>query len=162
MFLSRIKPALLRQATYGTLKLGFYQGLKKLDSIYFPNSKNDANFFLKNLLFGLSAGALSNGITNPTDVLKIRMQSGKFNSNQGLFASFKTIYDLEGLRGLYRGVWPNMNRAAIVTGAELSSYDSAKRFLIERIQMTNDNLIFFWFVFILFTIIFFKIHFSLN
>ena len=114
--------------------------------IYFPNSKNDANFFLKNLFFGLSAGALSNGITNPTDVLKIRMQSGKFNANQGLFASFKTIYDLEGLRGLYRGVWPNMNRAAIVTGAELSSYDSAKRFLIERVQLTNDNLIFFWFV----------------
>jgi hypothetical protein len=78
------------------------------------------------------------------------MQSGKFNTNQGLFASFKTIYDLEGLRGLYRGVWPNMNRAAIVTGAELSSYDSAKRFLIERVQLRNDNLIFFRFVFAFF------------
>lgn len=37
--LSRIKPAWLRQATYGTLKIGIYQYLKKTSGSYPENSR---------------------------------------------------------------------------------------------------------------------------
>lgn len=65
-----VAPALLRQATYGSLKLGFYHALKRR---LVKNPKDETLFY--NVIAGVVAGAFSSAICNPTDLLKIRMQA---------------------------------------------------------------------------------------
>ncbi len=52
----------------------------------------------------MSSGGLANGIANPTDVLKVRLQVNRsqFNTNTGMFQAFYDIFKNEGLKGLYR------------------------------------------------------------
>lgn len=131
-----IKPALLRQATYGTLKLGFYHYSKKVFSSFTKKSPKDQSLVM-NMICGMVSGASANSICNPTDVLKVRMQSNSSLKNSKMLKMFKEIYHQEGFAGLYRGVLPNAQRAAVITALELSTYDSAKSILINQISMTD-------------------------
>jgi len=123
-----LKPALLRQATYGTLKIGLYQGIKRKLS---PTI--DQETLGKNLISGIIAGAISSSICNPTDVLKVRLQAQTVSTahkSQSMFFAFKEIYRYEGFQGLYRGVGPTAQRASVIAGVELPVYDYSKRQLI--------------------------------
>ncbi|XP_066931049.1 brain mitochondrial carrier protein 1-like isoform X2 [Clytia hemisphaerica] len=131
-----IKPALLRQATYGTLKIGLYHGIKRLIT---ENPKDET--LALNMCAGIVAGALSSAICNPTDVLKVRLQAqtaGNVAGSTGMLMSFRDIYNMEGLRGLYRGVGPTAQRASIIAGVELPVYDWSKKVIIEA-QLMGDN-----------------------
>lgn len=44
----------------------------------------------------------------------------------------------EGVRSLFRGVWPNSMRAVLMTASQLASYDSFKGQLIERTALADD------------------------
>jgi hypothetical protein len=97
-----VKPALLRQATYGTLKLGIYQYLKKLVS-----AGEAKQSLYKNIACAVVAGASANALANPTDVLKVRMQAqGQLVPSDGrpksLAGMFVEIYHKEGVKGIYR------------------------------------------------------------
>lgn len=49
------------------------------------------------------SGAIANGLANPTDVLKVRMQSNKAKYDHlSLWTCFKEIYSKEKFGGLYR------------------------------------------------------------
>jgi hypothetical protein len=49
------------------------------------------------------SGAFANGLANPTDVLKVRMQSNTSHfAKKSLLKSFSEIYSQEGFGGLYR------------------------------------------------------------
>ncbi|KAK2172330.1 hypothetical protein NP493_972g00038 [Ridgeia piscesae] len=123
---SGLNPALLRQATYGTIKIGLYHSLKR---VLFKDAKDEV--LLINVCCGVAAGVISSCIANPTDVLKVRMQSqGESLARQGLMASFVDIARREGVGGLWRGVGPTANRAAVVAGVELPAYDVCKKYLI--------------------------------
>ncbi|CAL1544427.1 unnamed protein product [Lymnaea stagnalis] len=124
---SGLGPALLRQATYGTIKIGVYHSLKKT-LITDPENETLA----VNVLCGVIAGMTSSAIANPTDVLKVRMQARgtKTSGYDNLLCSFIKIYKEEGIAGLWRGVGPTAQRAAIVAGVELPVYDIAKKHII--------------------------------
>uniref|UniRef100_A0A7N5JEH8 Solute carrier family 25 member 14 n=1 Tax=Ailuropoda melanoleuca TaxID=9646 RepID=A0A7N5JEH8_AILME len=62
---SGIAPALLRQASYGTIKIGIYQSLKRL----FVERLEDETLLI-NMICGVVSGVISSTIANPTDVLK--------------------------------------------------------------------------------------------
>lgn len=62
----RIRPALLRQASYGTLKIGCYHMFKRL-TVENPEDET----LLVNVICGVSAGILSSAVCTPTDVLKV-------------------------------------------------------------------------------------------
>lgn len=131
-----IKPALLRQATYGTLKIGLYHGIKR---ILTENPKDET--LALNMCAGIMAGAISSSICNPTDVLKVRLQAqtaGTLTTNGGMLMSFRDIYKIEGFKGLYRGVGPTAQRASIIAGVELPVYDYSKRVIIDA-GLLGDN-----------------------
>lgn len=49
------------------------------------------------------SGAVANGLANPTDVLKVRMQSNQSKfANKSLWTCFREIYANERFGGLYR------------------------------------------------------------
>lgn len=123
-----IKPAVFRQATYGTIKFGVYYRLK---SVIMGSDSRDESFSV-NLLLGVLSGACSAALTTPTDVLKVRMQAqtGRANHEMGLFSCFADIYKNEGVKGLWRGMGPTAQRAAVVVGVELPVYDCTKYYLL--------------------------------
>ncbi|XP_053229795.1 brain mitochondrial carrier protein 1 isoform X1 [Podarcis raffonei] len=85
---------------------------------------------LLNVICGVVSGVISSALANPTDVLKIRMQAQGSLFQGGMIGSFIDIYQQEGTRGLWRGVVPTAQRAAIVVGVELPVYDITKKHLI--------------------------------
>ncbi|GFR57836.1 kidney mitochondrial carrier protein 1 [Elysia marginata] len=123
---SGLAPALLRQATYGTIKIGAYHTLKR------ALVSDPANETLAiNVFCGVVAGITSSSIANPTDVLKVRMQAKSSKPGcDNMLCSFVKIYQQEGIGGLWRGVGPTAQRAAIVAGVELPAYDIAKKHII--------------------------------
>ncbi|KOB73101.1 putative mitochondrial oxoglutarate/malate carrier, partial [Operophtera brumata] len=100
-----IWPAVLRQATYGTIKFGTYYSLKDALAQY-RDDRGAEEHVATNTCCAALAGGLSSAIANPTDVLKVRMQ---------------------GWRGLWRGVGPTSQRAALIAAVELPVYDGCKR-----------------------------------
>lgn len=130
---SGVSAALLRQATYGTIKIGIYQRIKRI----FAEDISQEKLHL-NILNGMFSGALSNAIANPTDLLKIRMQANH-PSVQGkrLFPAMFSIAKKEGVRGLWSSVLPTAQRAAIVCGVELAVYDWMKKQLIYRFHCSD-------------------------
>lgn len=123
-----IWPAVLRQATYGTIKFGTYYSLKNFIAKY-RDEGDDQESVAMNALCAAFAGAISSAIANPTDVLKVRMQVGQ-QVNNGLIRCFYEIYKLEGIRGLWRGVGPTAQRAAVIAAVELPVYDACKKRLM--------------------------------
>ncbi|KAB0342551.1 hypothetical protein FD754_019477 [Muntiacus muntjak] len=122
---SGIAPAMLRQASYGTIKIGTYQSLKRL----FVERPEDETLLI-NVVCGILSGVISSSIANPTDVLKIRMQAQSSTLQGGMIGNFINIYQQEGTRGLWKGVSLTAQRAAIVVGVELPVYDVTKKHLI--------------------------------
>lgn len=129
---SGIWPAVLRQATYGTIKFGTYYSLKE----FFENGEEDVRI---NVCCAVTAGMVSSAIANPTDVLKVRMQVLGLRSRSGVFACFKDIYSQEGISGLWRGVGPTSQRAAVIAAVELPVYDFCKHYLKEKLGDTMSN-----------------------
>ena len=88
--------AVLRQASYGTLKIGVYQSLKSLAC--------PENTFMSNIMCGVTAGVISAALANPTDVLKVRLQAKNqhFQHTAKISGAFVSIYRNEGIRGLWR------------------------------------------------------------
>ncbi|XP_030748086.1 mitochondrial uncoupling protein Bmcp isoform X2 [Sitophilus oryzae] len=132
---SGIWPAVLRQATYGTIKFGTYYSLKR---IILEHNKGKEHVSV-NILCAVIAGAFSSAIANPTDVLKVRMQVQGTTGNVGLVDCFKEVYTHEGISGLWRGVSPTAQRAAVIAAVELPVYDFCKNYLLHLLGDSASN-----------------------
>lgn len=127
-----LRPAVLRQAVYGTIKFGAYYSLKDVANEYGLISEGDCagqtEHVWTNILCATAAGVISSTVANPTDVLKVRMQVHGRDSHQkmNLWRCFYEIYQYEGLRGLWRGVIPTAQRAVAIASVELPLYDFCK------------------------------------
>ncbi|KAG7204143.1 hypothetical protein KM043_001988 [Ampulex compressa] len=119
---SGISSAILRQATYGTIKFGTYYSLKKAAADKWETD----DLVIINVMCAALAGAVSSAIANPTDVVKVRMQVTGSEANVSLFGCFQDVYQHEGIRGLWRGVGPTAQRAAVIAAVELPIYDYSK------------------------------------
>jgi len=96
--LSRISSAILRQATYGTIKFGTYYSLKKVVT----DTWATGDLVTINIICAALAGAISSAMANPTDVVKVRMQVTGNEKNMSLLTCFQDVYGHEGIRGLWR------------------------------------------------------------
>ncbi|KAL6187716.1 hypothetical protein ACLB2K_039111 [Fragaria x ananassa] len=85
-------------------------------------------------------------VASPADLVKVRMQAdGRFVSQgfqprySGCFDALSKIAREEGVGGLWKGVFPSVQRAFLVNMGELACYDQAKRFVISN-QISEDNI----------------------
>lgn len=121
------KFALLRQGTYGTIRLGIYYSTKEKWEANNPGLKMPLSELV---ILGATAGVLASFVTTPTDVMRVRMQASHQTSSAPLLRSFVHIFKSEGMKGVYRGALPNAQRAAVVNGVQIPTYDVTKRNLI--------------------------------
>ena len=154
----------MRQAVYGTLKYGIYYSLK---GFVISNQIGGEESLTTNVSIAVVAGAVSSAVANPTDVLKVRMQSGKSYVDKvskkavnqvkavgaqsirenisnpdrkariGLIGAFKDVYQKEGIGGLWRGVSPTAQRASLVAGVQLPAYDLSQQLFIRHNVFTE-------------------------
>ena len=68
-----LKPALLRQATYGAMRYGLYAPIRNSLGVD-PNLPKSEIPIVKKIVAGATAGAVASFLANPTDLIKIRMQ----------------------------------------------------------------------------------------
>ena len=69
-------------------------------------------------------------MASPTDLIKTQIQMegrrrllGKPPRVEGMVDALNKIVAQAGVRGLWRGCWPNVQRAALVNLGDLSTYD---------------------------------------
>ncbi|XP_046402198.1 mitochondrial uncoupling protein Bmcp isoform X2 [Ischnura elegans] len=160
-----IWPAVLRQATYGTIKFGTYYSLKNAimgEEVRVAGAPRSHGATRTDIACAVVAGAVSSAIANPTDVLKVRMQArpvlvqpgavgpagavagvttaaARDPRTMGLVACFASVYRQEGFRGLWRGVGPTSQRAGVIAGVELPVYDFCKHHLTLPLGDTVSN-----------------------
>eukprot|EP00262_Sarcandra_glabra_P003100 TRINITY_DN1357_c0_g1_i1.p1 TRINITY_DN1357_c0_g1~~TRINITY_DN1357_c0_g1_i1.p1 ORF type:complete len:306 (+),score=43.91 TRINITY_DN1357_c0_g1_i1:285-1202(+) len=137
-----IVPGLHPQCLFGGLRIGLYEPVK---SFYCGSDFVGDVPLTKKILAGLTTGALAITVANPTDLVKVRLQSeGKLPPGvprrySGALNAYYTIIKQEGLGALWTGLGPNIARNAIINAAELASYDQVKQTIL-KIPGFSDNI----------------------
>ncbi|PON49996.1 Mitochondrial carrier protein [Parasponia andersonii] len=137
-----LSPAILRHLFYTPIRIVGYEHFRTLFATQHDGS---LSFSSKALVGGLS-GVIAQVVASPADLVKVRMQADGRMVSQGLRPSYLGPFDAlnkivcsEGIGGLWRGVFPNVQRAFLVNMGELACYDNAKRFVI-RNRISEDNI----------------------
>ncbi|KAB2015825.1 hypothetical protein ES319_D08G053500v1 [Gossypium barbadense] len=117
-----LTPALTRSLLYGGLRLGLYEPSK-----YACDWAFGSNNILFKIASGAFAGAISTALTNPVEVLKVRLQMNSDLRQRGPIAEMRRIVSKEGIGALWKGVGPASVRAAALTASQLATYDESKQ-----------------------------------
>ncbi|KAK4418201.1 Mitochondrial uncoupling protein 2 [Sesamum alatum] len=116
-----LTPALTRSVLYGGLRLGLYEPSKYVCELAFEST----NVFMK-IASGAFSGAVATALTNPVEVLKVRMQMNT-KTTSGPIQEMQKIASEEGVAALWKGVGPAIARAAALTASQLATYDESKQ-----------------------------------
>ncbi|XP_018572576.1 mitochondrial folate transporter/carrier-like [Anoplophora glabripennis] len=95
----------------------------------------------EHLIAGISGGVTSTLILHPLDVIKIRfaVSDGRMQKTpkySGIINAFSTIFHKEGVKGLYRGVTPNVWGAGASWGLYFLFYNAIKA----NLQKGNSDM----------------------
>ncbi|XP_068786924.1 dicarboxylate carrier UCP2-like [Struthio camelus] len=135
---SGLVAGLHRQMSFASVRIGLYDSVKQ---VYTRGSERAG--LGSRLLAGCTTGAMAVTLAQPTDVVKVRFQAQVRTEGarryRGTMDAYKTIAKEEGVRGLWKGTYPNIVRNAIVNCAEVVTYDLVKEALLQSNLMT-DNL----------------------
>ncbi|MBN3302939.1 UCP4 protein, partial [Amia calva] len=137
-------PAIYRHIVYSGVRMVAYEHIR--DSVLGRNE--DASFPLwKAVLGSMMAGAIGQFVASPTDLVKVQMQmegrrrlEGKPPRVRGVPHAFMKIITEGGIRGLWAGWVPNVQRAALVNLGDLATYDTVKHFLLRNTALDDSCL----------------------
>jgi len=137
---SGLSPALLRHAIYTPARIVGYEQFRMLLNGGDPSVKLS---LWQMGMAGACSGVLGQFVASPADLVKVRMQAAGKNPAAPQYRSithaFRSIIAQEGVIGLWRGVTPNCQRAALVNLGELATYDAAKQSLLQS-PYFSDNI----------------------
>lgn len=123
------------------LRIGLYEPIRNLVCGDLKPGENPS--IKQKILSGLISGAIGITIANPTDVVKVRMQSqakGKEIKYTSSLDCYAKTYHGEGIGGFWTGYGPNLLRNSIISCAEVASYDQYKQMLLAYTPL-KDNLL---------------------
>lgn len=135
-------PAVYRHIIYTGVRMGVYEHMRN----YVLKRNNDGSVAAwKAIVGGLTAGSVGQLVASPMDLIKVQMQmdgrrllEGKEPRANGVRHALNRIVQRGGVKGLWAGWIPNVQRAALVNMGDLATYDSVKRWLLNRMQL-KDN-----------------------
>lgn len=121
-----VAASMLREIVYSTVRMGGYEPLRKLFSSEVDPSKSSPGV---KYFAGLVGGGIGAGLANPFDLIKTRFQSqlpGEPLPYRNTIVALSDIVTKHGFVGLYKGWIVTSARAAVLTSAQLGTYDSVK------------------------------------
>ncbi|XP_037546588.1 mitochondrial brown fat uncoupling protein 1 isoform X1 [Nematolebias whitei] len=132
---------LQRQVCFASIRIGLYDSVKN----FYSGGKDSKRLnVLVRILAGCTTGAMAVSVAQPTDVVKVRFQAqmnlnGSARRYSGTMQAYRHIFLNEGMRGLWKGMLPNITRNALVNCTELVTYDLIKEAIL-RHKLMSDNL----------------------
>jgi len=139
---SGLIPGVARQLVYGSIGIGTYDRVRNFFHITLEGGDPANSSVGVKILAGLLTGAGAMVVVQPMDVVKIKMQSLRRNSNDyipmkvqpeheaiGVIESVRQIVEANGISGLWRGLFPNIIRTSTINAVEVATYDQAKHTL---------------------------------
>ncbi|KAJ2953008.1 hypothetical protein O0L34_g7389 [Tuta absoluta] len=139
-----LAPAMILGFTMNSVRLGLYhvaeiQGWTK--------TKTGDIDVKKAVFWSAASGVLSGVASNPISVIKTRIQSaahpsiavGRQYQYKGVLDAFATIYRTEGFRGYFAGINATCARLAIGSGAQLTTFSTAKQALLNNGLCTQSK-----------------------
>lgn len=131
-----IGPGLQRQCVFASIRIGLYDPVKDFYSNHLNFGESTSSTIIIRIASGITTGAIGITFAQPTDVVKVRMQAQSRGSGLITYGSsleaYKSIYKNEGIKGLWKGIGPNILRNSVVNAAELVCYDTFKEFLLNH------------------------------
>ncbi|KAL5019053.1 hypothetical protein ScPMuIL_004775 [Solemya velum] len=139
-----VTPALYRHIVYSGCRMTIYEFLR--EHVFGKNTDGTFSIWLATLGGGI-AGALGQFIASPTDLVKVQMQTegrrlleGKEMRVKNTAHAFRRIMAEGGIRGLWSGWLPNVQRAALVNMGDLVTYDTVKHYVLKHSSL-KDNYV---------------------
>ncbi|XP_067006572.1 mitochondrial uncoupling protein 4 [Anabrus simplex] len=139
-----VTPAIYRHVIYSGIRIVTYE---KLRDRVFHKEPGGSFPVWKSALSGVTSGAIAQFFASPTDLVKVQIQMegkrrllGKAPRVHGTWHAFQKILAEGGIRGLWKGSIPNVQRAALVNLGDLTTYDSAKRFILSHTTLPDSHL----------------------
>jgi solute carrier family 25 (mitochondrial dicarboxylate transporter), member 10 len=124
-----LKATMLREMSSSGVRAGFYISVRdKMDEVI---GKDVDAPLIKKVMAAMSTGWLSAILSNPIDVVKIRMISDGSNQRYaGVTAAFRDIVNAEGMKALGKGMSASVLRGTFISAGEMASYDHSKTILM--------------------------------
>jgi solute carrier family 25 uncoupling protein 8/9 len=122
LWLPGLSASILREYLYSGPRVGLYVPCR--DMLASLGGIDPSSFLLK-IATGVCTGTVSCVISNPVDVVKIRLMQNP-SAYSGTLSALPAILGAEGWRGLYKGLAPSTVRGAAITVGQISAYDIAK------------------------------------
>jgi solute carrier family 25 oxoglutarate transporter 11 len=142
---SGISAAWLRQASYATLRLGFFDRFQAA-LVERAKAKGRTIGFGERAAAGLGAGGLAAAIANPSEVALIRMQADGIKPKAER-ANYRSVVDAlvriarnEGITALWSGSYPTIIRAMATNFGQLAFFSETKNQLARRTSMSEMNI----------------------
>lgn len=136
-----------REMTYSSARIGLYDPARDLVS----GGETDPAKIGSHVKFvaGFISGSVGSAACNPCDLIKTRQQQiipeghpqyGLSNWSRHIF-EVKTVLREGGIVGMYKGWQATSARAAVLTSAQLGSYDTVKNNVIKPMMGLHEGLI---------------------
>jgi len=124
-----ILPSVLRELSYSGVRMGLYEPFKEL-----LGATDRANTPLSvKVAAGAMSGTVGASFANPCDLIKIRCQAYQGPGSLGVIDAVKHVVRHEGgVPGLWQGVLPSVQRAALLTATQVPAYDEIKHQCLRR------------------------------
>jgi hypothetical protein len=129
-----LNPALLRQVSYTGLTLVMYKPIRDIIS-----GEGESISFVQRILASGTSGGLAIMVTNPTDVIKTRMQTQTVGTPR-MAPIVRDILAKEGVGGLFRGLAPNVARSVVGMACEVGCYDQFKSMIVDHGILPDGTL----------------------
>ncbi|KAI9900058.1 hypothetical protein N3K66_004320 [Trichothecium roseum] len=136
-----ILPTVSGVAPYVGLNFMVYESARKFVT---PDGQSNPGAIGK-LVAGAVSGAVAQTCTYPFDVLRRRFQintmSGMGYQYKGIFDAIRVIVAQEGLKGLYKGIVPNLLKVAPSMASSWLSFEMTRDFLVAlKPERLNEEL----------------------
>jgi len=125
----------IKIAPESALKFMAYDEMKK----YIKGSDQRDLEVYERLMAGSFAGALSQTVIYPLEVMKTRLALRKTGEFKSIFDCAKTIYSADGLKTFYKGYWPNLFGIIPYAGIDLAVYETLKAYCVEKYVEENKS-----------------------
>ncbi|XP_063393488.1 calcium-binding mitochondrial carrier protein SCaMC-2 isoform X1 [Cydia fagiglandana] len=119
----------IKIAPESAIKFAAYEQVKRL---ILGDRKNQPLEIYERFAAGATAGAISQTVIYPLEVLKTRLALRKTGQYSGILDAARKIYAREGLRCFYKGYIPNILGIVPYAGIDLAVYETLKKKYINK------------------------------